>query len=249
MLASALLHLLGTRVVYEDADISFSPIHKIARRDVELPVEASLVSSLDVSGDTLFDMFLSVFHGLLSGCKPSWLKLNSSSKLAAKAARDFCAVDRDFADNLQAELDRMHLPSTIRKRIQAAMPMLPPFPPLVISCHPPVLSSTLLASLQPSSSMPVFQQTSSNNSQRSLSSSRLSAGSRNKPLVSQDPETEIDPWTLLEDGTGSSASGNCTDISGISSDHSNLKACSWLKGAVRVRRTDLTYIGAMDDDN
>ncbi|MQL81455.1 hypothetical protein Taro_013930, partial [Colocasia esculenta] len=162
-LASVLLHLLGTRIVYEDAEISFFPIQKVGKRDVELPVEASFATSLDLSGESLFDMFISVFHGLLSGCKPSWLKLNSSSKSTNKASRDFCAVDRDFVENLQVELDRMHLPLTVRKRIQAAMPMLPPSPPLFISCHPPVLSSsTLPASLQPNSSTSGFQQANSN---------------------------------------------------------------------------------------
>jgi hypothetical protein len=67
---------------------------------------------------------------------------------------------------------------------------------------------------------------------------------------------DIDPWTLLEDGTaGSSTStsgsggGSSSNMSVPGGDHSNLKASSWLKGAVRVRRTDLTYIGSLDDDS
>jgi hypothetical protein len=58
---------------------------------------------------------------------------------------------------------------------------------------------------------------------------------------------EVDPWTLLEDGTScpSTSSGS----SGTTGDHVTLKACSWLKGAVRVRRTELTYIGSLDDDS
>ncbi|CAA7394735.1 unnamed protein product [Spirodela intermedia] len=256
-LASVLLHMLGTRVVYEDADIAFSPATRMAKRQAELTTEPILVTSVDCSGDSLFDMFLYVFHGLLSGCKPSWLKLNSSSKSLTKPARDFSVVDRDFAEKLQAELDHMHLPLNIRKRIQAAMPVLPSSPPLSVSCHPPTLSSTLLAAFQASTSAtpPGSQSTNpSTVSQRAPSSSSgrlpISATSRNKPLPAQEPDSEIDPWTLLEDGTGSSStSANGADTSGTGGDPSNLKACSWLKGAVRVRRTDLTYIGIRDDDN
>lgn len=73
---------------------------------------------------------------------------------------------------------------------------------------------------------------------------------KSRSSTAQDLDMEIDPWTLLEDGTGTaSASNNSSNVGGPGADHSNLKACSWLKGAVRVRRTDLTYIGAMDDDS
>lgn len=61
-------------------------------------------------------------------------------------------------------------------------------------------------------------------------------------------DMEIDPWTLLEDGAGSGQPSVNSALVG-SSDHSNLKASSWLKGAVRVRRTDLMYIGAIDEEN
>lgn len=245
-LTSVLLRLLGTRIFYEDADVSFYPVQKFGKREVELPVEASSGTALDGFGESLFDMFLSIFHGLLSGCKPCWLKLSSPIKPAAKTSRDLSGVDRDFAETLQAELDRMHLPFTIRKRIQSAMPMLPPSPPLSISCQPPVLP----ASLYSGSLVPGLQPVTPSHNQRSLTSNRLSTGAKSKSLHSHDPETEIDPWTLLEDGTGSlSTPGSNTDISGLSNDHANLKACSWLKGAVRIRRTDLTYVGAVDEDN
>ncbi|XP_077225869.1 uncharacterized protein LOC143859074 isoform X2 [Tasmannia lanceolata] len=63
-----------------------------------------------------------------------------------------------------------------------------------------------------------------------------------------DTDMEIDPWMLLEDGTGSGpASGN--NSVGVGGDHSNLKASNLLNGAVRVRKTDLTYIGNVDDDS
>lgn len=63
----------------------------------------------------------------------------------------------------------------------------------------------------------------------------------------QDNDLEVDPWTLLEDGAGSSSSASNTAIMG-SGGHVNLQAASWLRGAIRVRRTDLTYIGDVDDE-
>lgn len=68
-----------------------------------------------------------------------------------------------------------------------------------------------------------------------------------KQLPLQDLDLEIDPWTLLEDGTGVQSSSNSAAIGG--SDHANLRASNWLKGAIRVRRTDLAYIGAIDEDS
>jgi hypothetical protein len=58
---------------------------------------------------------------------------------------------------------------------------------------------------------------------------------------------EIDPWMLLEDGAGSCPSASNT--ASIGGGDANLRAASWLKGAVRVRRTDLTYVGPVDDDS
>ncbi|KAJ9681435.1 hypothetical protein PVL29_020350 [Vitis rotundifolia] len=66
--------------------------------------------------------------------------------------------------------------------------------------------------------------------------------------LQQDHDIEIDPWTLLEDGAGAGPSSGNTAVIG-SGDHANLRASSWLRGTVRVRRTDLTYIGAVDDDS
>ncbi|KAL0425999.1 UNVERIFIED_CONTAM: Mediator of RNA polymerase II transcription subunit [Sesamum radiatum] len=67
-------------------------------------------------------------------------------------------------------------------------------------------------------------------------------------MSQQELDSEIDQWTLLEDGAGSGQlSPNSAGIGG--SDHANLKASNFLKGAVRVRRTDLTYIGAVDEDS
>lgn len=85
-----------------------------------------------------------------------------------------------------------------------------------------------------------------------ISSPRVlpNAPGKSKPLPpqQQDHDTEIDPWLLLEDGAGSSqSSSNAAAIGG--GEHANFRASYWLKGAVRVRRTDMTYIGAMDDDS
>lgn len=64
----------------------------------------------------------------------------------------------------------------------------------------------------------------------------------------QDLDMEVDPWTILEDGAGSGQpSPSSAGIGG--SDHVNFKASYLLKGAVRMRRTDLTYIGAVDEDS
>ncbi len=61
--------------------------------------------------------------------------------------------------------------------------------------------------------------------------------------VGADPELELDPWMSLEDGVGA-VSG---PIGG--GEVGNLKAIAWLRGAVRVRQSPLTYVGAVDDDS
>lgn len=138
----------------------------------------------------------------------------------------------------------MELPATIRRRIQAAMPLLVPSRPISAPCHLPTLSSAALTSLQPSTPSPGPHQ-------RIIPSRASNSSSgRSKSLASQDLDMEIDLWTLLEDGTSSAPSmSSGSNMGGTSGDHSNLKACSWLKGTVRVQRTDLTYIGALDEDS
>ncbi|KAJ0970177.1 hypothetical protein J5N97_023054 [Dioscorea zingiberensis] len=252
-LAAVILRLLGTRVVQEDADACHLITHKTPRREEEYIVNAPITASLDLSGDSLFDRFLCVLHGLLGNFKPSWLKAKSISKSTVKS-RDFSVVDREVVEKLQVELDRMELPAAIRRRLQAAMPVLPPSPPLTISCNPPLLTSTALTSLQPGiSSAGLHQANSIPNQRTSIPSARpaTTIPGKGRASLSQDLDVEIDPWTLLEDGSGtaSAPSNSSSNVGGSGADYSNLKACSWLKGAVRVRRTDLTYIGAMDDDN
>lgn len=45
-----------------------------------------------------------------------------------------------FITYIQTELDRMkYLPESIRRRLQSAMPMLPPIRPQILNCAPPSL--------------------------------------------------------------------------------------------------------------
>ncbi|KAG9441284.1 hypothetical protein H6P81_017138 [Aristolochia fimbriata] len=258
MLASVLLRLLGSRVVYEDADLSFFPLPRQnypfkRERETESPSETLVQASVDLSGDSLFDRFLCVLHGLLSSCKPSWLKPSrSASRLSVKSPRDFSAFDREAAESLQTELDRMQLPAAVRRRLQAAMPMLSSVP-FSISCQPPTVNTASLTPL-----LSAFHITGSHHGGSSLPQKGISLPSsrvlanissvKGKPVAPQDPDLEVDPWLLLEDGTGSGPTSGNSSI-GASGDHMNLKASSCLRGAVRVRRTDLTYIGPVDDDS
>ena len=148
---------------------------------------------------------------------------------------------------MQNDLDRMQLPDTIRWRIQAAMPVLIPSTRCPFSCQPPSVPASAFVSLQPSNTNPGFIWGSSLTvPQRNLvPSSRTAASGKSKQ---QDNDLDVDPWTLLEDGAGSCPSASNSAIIG-SGDRANIRAASWLKGAVRVRRTDLTYIGAVDDDS
>lgn len=154
---------------------------------------------------------------------------------------------------VQNELDRMQLPETVRWRIQSAMPILFPSVRWSISCQPPSVAPAALSSLLPSNPISVLHSSNgSNQTQRtpvSLLRTATSVSGKAKHVSSQqENDLEVDPWILLEDGAGSSqSSSNSTLVGG--SDNANLKASNWLKGTVRVRRTDLTYIGAVDDDS
>ncbi|MCL7044485.1 hypothetical protein MKW94_030526 [Papaver nudicaule] len=301
MLASVILRFLGSRVVHADAIISFySPATESSPAQAKWEVadtpviEASAAATSDLSGESLFEWFLSVFHGLLGNCRPCWLKSEPSSKSTVKSSRDF-VFDREAVESLQNDLDRMQLPETIRWRLQSAMPVLPSYLPHFISCQQPAVSSTAVAALQSSSisSSPCagpLNQGSLNTSchrnpavglvARSMINNTVTGKSKQpqSALLQQldQQEMEVDPWTLLEDGTGSLLSGSTLSNSSSSSNYNssssnvvvaggllacgtaeqspssslnNLKACSLLKGAVRVRRTELTYIGATDDDS
>ncbi|KAJ0113483.1 hypothetical protein Patl1_00451 [Pistacia atlantica] len=223
MLATVILRLLGSRVVHEDADLSFYPMQSFqSKREMESPPENSSVP----------------FDGLPA---------SKSSNLS----KDSFGFDREMVESLQNGLDRMRLPDTIRWRIQAAMPILLPSVRCSITCQPPSAPVSALASLQPSISISGVYPGNSNTPQRNpVPLARTAANSvKSKTLpLQQDNDMEVDPWILLEDGAGSVPSSSNT--SGIGSgDHANLRAASWLKGAIRVRRSDLTYIGAVDDDS
>ncbi|KAJ1403532.1 Mediator complex, subunit Med12 [Sesbania bispinosa] len=242
-LAPVILRLLGSRVVHEDVDILVNATH--SKREVESSSEAAFASVLDSSVEGLFDRLLLVLHGLLSSYPPSWLRLKPVSKSINEPTRDF---DREFLESLQNDLDRMQLPETIRWRIQAAMPVLLPSVRCSVSCQPPPVSISAVACLQPSNTSSGLSSSSSTTPQRNQALSRIAANASGKSKQ-QDNDLEIDPWTLLEDGAGSCPSASNTASIGSGGDHVNIRAASWLKGAVRVRRTDLTYVGAVDDDS
>nr|GMD64976.1 mediator of RNA polymerase II transcription subunit 12 [Ipomoea batatas] len=252
-LASAIMRLLGSRVVYADAGHCLNSTFS-SKREADSFMEVSGTTSEVVMGGSLFDCLLLVLHALLSSHQPSWLKMKSSSKSASESSKDHTTFDREVAESLQNDLDQMQLPDVIRWRIQTAMPVLFPSVQCSISSQPPSVSPAALASLLPSNPIFVLQSGVTNSSQRNptslLRAATNSAGKTKQsplPPPPQDQDLEFDPWILLEDGAGSSQSSSSSTIGG--SDHSNLKAAGWLKGSVRVRRTDLTYVGAIDDDS
>ncbi|KAJ7951145.1 Mediator of RNA polymerase II transcription subunit 12 [Quillaja saponaria] len=245
-LASVILRLLGNRVVHENIDLLPNSMHcSPLKREAEQLTEAAFPDS---SGDSLFDRLLLVLHGLLSSCLPSWLRSKPTSKTINEPYKDFCGFDHELVENLQNDLDRMQLPDTIRWRIQTAMPVLLPSARFSISCQPPFVPISALVCLQPSVSVPGFNFGSSNPPQRNLVPLATSAANISGKLKQPDNDMEIDPWTLLEDGAGSGPSTSTNLVIG-GGDNANLRASCWLKGAVRVRRKDLTYIGAVDDDS
>ena len=231
----------------------------------------------DLSNEVLFDRLLFVLHGLLSNHQPNWLKPRSSS--SNESSKDFTLFDRDAAESLQVcqtkfikpstvcvhltenndffflqnELSRMHLPDTIRWRIQAAMPTLLPSLRCSLSCQPHSVPPTALTLVQPSGSAaaglnqrnsPAIPKTVTAAGQGKLKQTMLSQSQQQQEAENTD--VVVDPWTLLEDGT---SSGPSSSNPLNNSDMGNVRATCWLKGAVRVRRTDLTYIGSVDEDS
>ncbi|KAF3441498.1 hypothetical protein FNV43_RR15412 [Rhamnella rubrinervis] len=243
-LAFVILRLLGNRVVHEDEDLSFNPTQSSLSKEAESSTEAASAAMSVLSDESIFDRLLLVLHGLLNSCQPSWLRLKSSSKPANDYAKDLSASDRELAENLQNDLDRMKLPDAIRWRIQTAMPVLLPSVRCFINCQPPSIPNAAIAALQPSISIPGSHSASLRN-QFPLA---RNASGKSKQLPLQEYDMEIDPWMLLEDGAGSGLSSSNSALIGTG-DNANLRASSWLKGAIRVRRKDLTYIGAVDDDS
>ncbi|CAK9143332.1 unnamed protein product [Ilex paraguariensis] len=250
--ASVVLRLLGSRVVHEDADQSHLTVSSSSTKVLGSLMEAASAADLDFSGESLFDRLLLVLHGLLGICPPSWLKFQPSSKSTTECSKDFAGFDHEVAENLQNDLDHMLLPDMVRWHIQTAMPILLPSVRWSVSCQLPFVSVAALGSLQPNVSVSGLHTGTSNIPPRSpvsLVRTATNMAGKTKPmLLQQELDMEIDPWTLLEDGAGSGPSSSDTGVIG-GGNHTNLRASSWLKGAVRVRRTDLTYIGAVDDDS
>lgn len=264
--------MLGSRVVYEDYAVC-SPRSDPSKAETEPTIDPSAMAGL--SSEVLFDRLLFVLHGLLSNHQPNWLKPRPPS---SESSKEFTLFDRDAAESLQVcqknykildcklrllkffvlclsimqnELSRMQLPDIIRWRIQAGMPILVPSLRCSLSCQPHSVPPTALSLVQPSGSAaggpiqrnpPTIPKTGTVAAQGKLKQTMLSP-----PQQQESDNTDVvDPWTLLEDGTSSGLSSS--NVSN-SSDMANLRATCWLKGAVRVRRTDLTYVGSVDDDS
>ncbi|KAL7083219.1 hypothetical protein ACP275_14G148200 [Erythranthe tilingii] len=247
-LAPVILRLLGSRVVHEDAGSFISPIFTSSKRDVD-PLRE--VSGELLSGENIVDSLLLVLHALLSCYQPSWLKSKSESK-PTESSKDYAAFDREVAESLQNELDRMELPETIRWRIQTAMPIL--FPPVKcsINCQPPSVPPTALTRLLPITQVTTVNpnHNNSNPSQRSpILQGHIVKNKQHALQQELDSSEIIDQWTLLEEGTGSGGPPLATSAGISGSGQSNLKASNLLKGAIRVRRKDLTYVGAVDEDS
>ncbi|EFJ25962.1 hypothetical protein SELMODRAFT_441953 [Selaginella moellendorffii] len=234
-LAPVLLRLLGTRVVYESAE-SFG-IHQPESSMLnkgQWNAELASMAAAASAGEELFDRLLSVLHALLSNTWAVWLKPRGR---AAKPPREVPPFEREAAEKLQTELDHMQLPMSLRMRLQAAMPVFPPGPTFSLSAAPPQVPQSAFTALQANLSPSLH-----------LShSQKLGADLKSKPSPSLDTETGMDPWLLLEDGTGLPATVGSANSS-TTADGSTLKACPWLKGAVRVRRTELTHLGSVDSD-
>ncbi|XP_024382046.1 mediator of RNA polymerase II transcription subunit 12 isoform X2 [Physcomitrium patens] len=238
-LAPVLLRLLGTRAVQEEADVSccWDPS---SSNDFERNSQATSAAAAASACEPLFDRLLSILHALLSNTWPVWLK---PRKISVKPLRDIPPFDKETAERMQVDLEHMQLPCGIRGRLQAAFPLLPPTPVTTVSAAPPQVPAAVFSLLQArgSNSTPASTMY-PGSAQKSLYPAENNVG-KLKAVALPDSEMEVDPWTLLEDGVGASNG----PIGG--GEVGNLKACAWLKGAVRIRRTDLTYIGAVDEES
>ncbi|KAL3675105.1 hypothetical protein R1sor_025053 [Riccia sorocarpa] len=237
-LAPVLLRLLGTRVVQEATE---SP-HILSAREIDRAAEASSAAATAAAGEGLFDRLLSILHALLSSSWAVWLKPQPKAKGSSNKLREVPPFDREAAERMQIELENMQLPRSARARLQAAMPLLPVSSTLTIAAGPPQVPSQAISVITQGVSVP-----SSGGFPPMVVGSKSAVPSdleKGKYSAVVEPEVEYDPWTLLEDGVGS---GGNSGLGG--GDTANLKACSWLRGSVRVRRSDLTYVGAVDDDS
>ncbi|GAB2243211.1 hypothetical protein Droror1_Dr00019986 [Drosera rotundifolia] len=102
MLASVIIRLLGSRVVYEDANISLKSAPSVlSKGQAELLAEGTDAVSMDFASQNLFDWLLLTLHVLLSNTQPSRLRLRSSSKGSSESSKNFYGVDREMAESLQ----------------------------------------------------------------------------------------------------------------------------------------------------
>lgn len=217
--------------------------------EVELEIGGIYVQSSILSFFLFFLFFLSLSSNFLHLISETLMLIYYNDEIVNG---EMVALLCNYYQLMQNDLCRMQLPDTIRLRIQTAMPILLPSVRCFVSCQLPSVPVAALASLQPSISIPGVYSGHLSPPQRNtvpLTRTATNASAKYKLLPSQlDHDMEIDPWTLLEDGAGSGPSSSNTAVIG-SGDHANLRASSWLKGAVRVRRSDLTYIGAVDEDS
>uniref|UniRef100_A0A7N0T2J3 Uncharacterized protein n=1 Tax=Kalanchoe fedtschenkoi TaxID=63787 RepID=A0A7N0T2J3_KALFE len=246
MLASVVLRLLGSPIVYEDTDLLYPPMQSsVGKREKESRVDFSTTAaSVNLVSENVFDRLLLVLHGLLSSYKPSWLKSKAAHMSSKDHSKDVSIFDRDMLESLQNDLERMQLPDSIKRRIQSAMPVLMSTTRCSISCQPPTVPVAALVPPQ----MSMLNSGHPLKNAMSKASATASSGKAKGSLLQPEHDIEIDPWQLLEDGAGSGSS-SITEAAVGTGDTCAAKASSWLKGAVRVRRADLTYIGAVDDDS
>lgn len=99
-LALAIIRLLGSRVVYEDIELSNPGFANPTKRDRETEKKKS-TSATDLSGRSIFDWLLLVLHALLSRFQPSWLKLKSVTRATNESAKVPLGIDRETLENIQ----------------------------------------------------------------------------------------------------------------------------------------------------
>lgn len=99
-LATVILRLLGSRIVYEDVELSNPGYSHLSKRDREA-VKNGSTYALDLSGRNIFDWLLLVLHALLSQSRPSWLKLKSASKVTNECTKASFGIDRQTLENIQ----------------------------------------------------------------------------------------------------------------------------------------------------
>eukprot|EP00898_Chlorokybus_atmophyticus_P001512 jgi/Chlat1/2361/Chrsp17S02808 len=189
--------------------------------DLKEDVAAAALAAATEAGETLWDRLLAVLHALLSPCWVSWLKPKTNQRVALKEVGPY-----ERASLLQGELNRMQLPKHLWTRIQAALPCLPARSMFVRS-----------AAAICSSEASFVEESANSNADASETDRRLEESLK---LSAASLLTELDPWTLLED---SSLPPGGLDGSAPA------RVSAWLEGAVRIRRTNLTYASCTDEES